>query len=217
MTYAVKEVYRSIQGEGFHAGAACVFLRFAGCNAWTGRETDRKRDSTKAICAAWCDTDFVGYSGKDGGRYPSAENLARVVERVWGDDDEHRMVVATGGEPSLQLDELLVTELLARGFRVHVETNGTRALPASCSWVTVSPKPPLPVVEQRYDEVKVVYGGVGDDVERWRSIAPLGYLVPLWTEAQEVRAAVTKRCAAYVQRHPSWRMGAQLHKFAGLP
>ena len=217
MSYAVKEVYPSIQGEGFYAGIACVFLRFSGCNAWSGREQDRERDVEKACCARWCDTDFVGIDGTGGGRYLSAEKLADVVERVWGEEREYRAVVATGGEPSLQLDDALVGELLSRGFRVHVETNGTRPLPPSCTWVTLSPKPPLEVVAQRYDEVKVVYGGVGEDVDRWRTMAKIGYLVPMWTESEGLRRAIAARCAAHVRRNPSWRMGAQAHKFAGLP
>lgn len=217
MSYAVKEVYASIQGEGHHAGAACVFLRFSGCNAWSGRERDRERDAAEACCARWCDTDFVGTDGVGGGRYLSAANLADVVERAWGEEREYRVVVATGGEPSLQLDDSLVEELLSRGFRVHVETNGSRRLPPLCTWVTLSPKPPLEVVAQRYDEVKVVYGGVGEDVDRWRGMAEIGYLVPLWTESEDSRAAITARCAAHVRRNPTWRMGAQVHKFAGLP
>jgi len=216
VSYAVKEVYPSIQGEGYYAGVACVFLRFAGCNAWTGREVDRERDSAKAACARWCDTNFIGTDGSGGGHYLTADKLADAVERAWGEGLEHRVVVVTGGEPSLQLDESLVAELLGRGFRVHVETNGSRPLPALCTWVTVSPKPPLPVVEQRYDEVKVIFDGVGD-VERWRSLAPVGYLVPLWIDDADERVRCAVRCAAHVQKAPSWRMGAQLHKFAGLP
>lgn len=217
MSYAVKEVYRSIQGEGTHSGRACVFLRFSGCNAWTGREADRERDSAKAACARWCDTDFVGTDGSGGGRYLTADKLADVVERAWGDGREHRIVVATGGEPSLQLDNALVSELLGRGFEVHVETNGSRALPALCTWVTVSPKPPLPVVEQRYDEVKVVFGGVGEDPEQWRGLAPSGILVPLWSPDEVARVGISKRAALYVQQHPRWRLGVQMHKFVGVP
>lgn len=216
MSYSVKEVYRSIQGEGRHSGTACVFLRFSGCNAWSGREADRERDSAKAVCARWCDTDFVGTDGVGGGRYLAADKLADVVCREWGDGLDERIVVVTGGEPSLQLDDALIYELVLRGFRVHVETNGSHALPGGCAWVTLSPKPPLPIVQQHYDEVKVVFGGVGEDVERWRMLAPVRYLMPLWSENPEERAACTARCAAYVSSHPSWRMSVQLHKFAGL-
>lgn len=216
MTYAVKEVYRSVQGEGRHSGAACVFLRFAGCNAWTGREVDRARDATKAACVLWCDTDFVGVDGPNGGRYGGADVLAEVVARAWGSVPERRIVVVTGGEPSLQLDGSLVAVLLDRGFEVHVETNGSCPLPALCTWVTLSPKPPLPVVEQRYDEVKVVFDG-GFDPEPWRSRAPVGTLSPLWSADPAVMSERLRRLAAYVQERPWWRMTVQLHKLAGVP
>ena len=217
MSYAVKEVYRSVQGEGRHAGAACVFLRFAGCNAWSGRAQDRERDAEKATCARWCDTDFAGVDGPGGGRFPDARSLALAVERAWGPTAGHRVVVATGGEPALQLDAALVGELHSLGFAVHVETNGSRALPTECDWVTVSPKPPLAVVAQRCDEVKVVFEGVGGDVERFRSLAPIGYLSPLWSSDAAELAARMRRCAEYVQAHSHWRLTAQLHKVAGVP
>lgn len=217
MSYAVKEVYRSIQGEGFHAGRACVFLRFAGCNAWSGREGDRERDAAKAVCARWCDTDFVGTDGLRGGCYQDARSLAEAVVDAWGPEPSNRIVVLTGGEPSLQLDVELVGQLHLCGFASHVETNGSRALPALCTWVTLSPKPPLPVVGQRYDEVKVVFGGDVGDPEAWREYAPLRFLSPLWTADADATAERMRRCAAYVQERPWWRMTLQAHKIVGVP
>lgn len=217
MTYAVKEVYRSIQGEGHHTGRACVFLRFAGCNAWSGREADRDRDAAKAVCARWCDTDFVGTDGPRGGRYPDARSLAEAIAEEWGPEPLHRIVVLTGGEPSLQLDAALVEQFTLRGFASHVETNGSHLLPAACNWVTLSPKPPLPVVGQRYDEVKVVFDGDVGDPEVWAGYAPLRYLSPLWTPDADELAERMKQCAAYVQERPWWRMTVQLHKVIGVP
>jgi len=212
MTYVVKEVFYTIQGEGAHAGHPAVFVRFAGCNLWSGREEDRQRDAAKGVCALWCDTDFRGTDGENGGRYEAAE-LAAVAADIGRNCG---MVVLTGGEPSLQVDDALVLALSDRGFKVHVETNGTKALPPTVDWITLSPKPPAAAVPQRYDEVKVIFGGVGD-VEQFAWLAPRAYLQPRWFEDPSKREASVRKCAEYVLHHPRWTMGVQLHKMMGLP
>lgn len=201
MTYSVKEAFYSLQGEGRHAGTPAVFVRLSGCNIWSGRETDRVRDSAKGVCALWCDTDFRGTDGSNGGQY-DAVSLAELAKSLGPDAP---IVVLTGGEPSLQIDEQLVAALRSRGFRVHVETNGTRMLPP-VDWVTVSPKPPSVVLQQHYNEVKVVFG---IDVERFASLAPEKFIQPCSGEYD--------KCIRYVMNHPWWRLSVQTHKVLGLP
>src|SRR3569833_461810 len=166
MTYTVKEIFYTLQGEGAQAGSAAVFCRFSGCNLWTGRERDR----ATAVCT-FCDTDFVGL-GPDGGRFATADALADAVDACWprGVADDRKLVVCTGGEPLLQLDAAAVDALHARGFRVAVETNGTQQAPEGLDWICVSPKASAPVVLTRGDELKLVYPQDEARPERFESL-----------------------------------------------
>lgn len=213
--YAVKEMFYTLQGEGAHAGTPAVFVRFTGCNLWSGREEDRERDAAKGGCARWCDTDFRGTDGARGGRY-TAPDLARAAVAIWPTPSGIKTVVLTGGEPTLQLDDSLVDALVAVGFRVHVETNGTGVVPRGVHWITVSPKPPSAPRLQRYDEAKVVLCGA-HDVEQWTHLAPLCYLQPLYNADAAARTENLKRCISYVMAHPHWRLSLQTHKMVGLP
>jgi 7-carboxy-7-deazaguanine synthase len=209
MSYAVKEIYVTLQGEGAQTGRRAVFLRFAGCNLWSGREADR----AGAQCR-FCDTDFVGTDGPGGGRFASAAALADAVAACWGEAAGHRLVVATGGEPTLQLDTALVAELRARGFAVAVESNGTLPCP-EVDWLTVSPKAGTHVVQRRGDELKLVFPQPGlspDMVEGW-DFAHF-FLQPM--DGPE-REANTRAAAHYCLAHPRWRLSLQTHKLIGLP
>jgi 7-carboxy-7-deazaguanine synthase len=207
--YTVKEVFFTLQGEGRHAGRAAVFCRFSGCNLWTGRETDR----ATAICA-FCDTDFVGI-GSDGGRFQGADELASLIESHWPyDSGGERFVVCTGGEPLLQLDEVLIDALHARHFTVAVETNGTQAAPAGLDWICVSPKAGTPLVLTSGDELKLVYPQQGAEPSRYEALAfAHWYLQPMDGAAREMN---TRAAVAYCMRHPQWRLSVQTHKALGL-
>jgi 7-carboxy-7-deazaguanine synthase (Cx14CxxC type) len=208
MSYAVKEIFLTLQGEGMQAGRRAVFLRFAGCNLWSGREQDR----AEAQCR-FCDTDFVGTDGEQGGRYDAA-TLAGRVARTWG-EGERPLVVVTGGEPMLQLDSGLIEALHAAGFEIAVETNGTLPAPAGLDWICVSPKAGTEIVQRSGDELKLVWPQAGIDPE-----ALLGWdfrhflLQPL--DGPE-REASTAAAIDYVMRHPRWRLSLQTHKLLGLP
>lgn len=214
MRYRIKEAFYTIQGEGYHAGTPAVFIRFAGCNLWSGREEDRGRDAAKGNCARWCDTDFRGTDGQHGGVY-SATDLAAMAERLWPKVTKGT-VVLTGGEPTLQVDGNLTSALHRCGFAVHMETNGTHPVAAGVDWVTVSPKPPSVPLAQHYDEVKVVSNGV-EDVERWRRLAPRRFVQPLWLADAAERAVIAARCVEYVKQRPWWRLGVQAHKYLEIP
>ena len=210
MTYAVKECFLTLQGEGVQAGRRAVFLRFAGCNLWSGREEDR----AEAQCR-FCDTDFVGTDGEGGGKFRDAEELATHVEAAWGDGKERRLVVVTGGEPMLQLDEAVVGALHERGFRVAVESNGTLPAVAGLDWLCVSPKAGTEVVQRRGDELKLVWPQEGidpADIEDWE----FGHFLvqPMDCEARE--QAVEAAIKLAMQR-PKWRLTLQAHKLVGLP
>jgi 7-carboxy-7-deazaguanine synthase (Cx14CxxC type) len=210
MSYAVKELYTTLQGEGAHTGRRAVFLRFAGCNLWTGREQDR----AEAVCT-FCDTDFVGMDGPGGGRFADAEALAAAVEREWGDTRAHRYVVCTGGEPLLQLDAALVEALHARGFEVGVETNGTQVPPPGLDWICVSPKADAELALRQGNELKLVYPQPLAMPERFEGLAFAHFfLQPMDGPAQaENIAAATAYCLA----HPRWRLSLQTHKLIGIP
>ena len=213
MSYAVKEMYYTLQGEGAHAGRAAVFCRFAGCNLWTGREQDRGG----AVCT-FCDTDFVGTDGPGGGRFATAAALADAVASLWpADAAGERYVVCTGGEPLLQLDTPLIEALHARGFAVGVETNGTQPAPAGLDWICVSPKAGAPLVLTAGDELKLVYPQREPEAQPER-FADLGFrhffLQPM--DGPE-RAANTAAAVAYCLAHPRWRMSLQTHKLLGIP
>jgi 7-carboxy-7-deazaguanine synthase (Cx14CxxC type) len=210
MTYAVKEAFLTLQGEGVQAGSRAVFLRFAGCNLWSGREADREQ----AQCS-FCDTDFVGTDGEGGGKFESADEIADQVDQLWGDDSERRLVVVTGGEPMLQLDSALVDSLHARGFRIAVETNGTLPATAGIDWLTVSPKAGTEVVQRSGDELKLVWPQSGIDpaeLERWSFDHFLVQPMDCAEAEQAVQAAIR-----LAMERPRWRLSLQAHKVVGLP
>lgn len=210
MTYAVKECFLTLQGEGVQTGSRAVFLRFAGCNLWSGREQDR----ATAQCT-FCDTDFVGTDGEGGGKFANAANLADHVERIWGAAPEQRLVVITGGEPMLQLDEELVGELHARGFRVAVETNGTLPATAGLDWICVSPKAGTEVVQRRGDELKLVWPQPGVDPSELEGWSFDHFLVqPMDCDRSEEAVEAAIRLA---MERPKWRLSLQTHKLLGLP
>lgn len=209
MTYAVKECFLTLQGEGMQAGRRAVFLRFAGCNLWSGREQDR----ATAQCN-FCDTDFVGTDGEGGGKFSDAEMLAAHVEKIWGDVGE-RMVVITGGEPMLQLDPALVDSLHHRGFCVAVESNGTLPAVEGIDWLCISPKAGTEVVQKSGDELKLVWPQNGLEPNHLEGWDFRNFLVqPMDCEAREeaLQAAIT-----LAMERPRWRLSLQTHKILGLP
>lgn len=210
MSYSVKEIFYTLQGEGAQAGRAAVFCRFAGCNLWSGREQDR----ASAVCN-FCDTDFVGTDGTDGGKFASADDLAAAVEQAWASHDPaHRLVVLTGGEPLLQVDAALTQALHARGFMIAVETNGTVAAPPGLDWICVSPKAQADVLIQAGSELKLVYPQVGVDPARFEGWSfEHFFLQPMDGPA---RAENTAKAIAYCQQHPQWRLSVQSHKMIGI-
>jgi 7-carboxy-7-deazaguanine synthase (Cx14CxxC type) len=210
MTYAVKEAFLTLQGEGMQAGSRAVFLRFAGCNLWSGREADR----ATAQCR-FCDTDFVGTDGAGGGKFDSADALAAEVEALWGNGREDRLVVVTGGEPMLQLDEALVDALHGRGFRIAAESNGTLPAVAGLDWLCVSPKAGTDVVQRSGDELKLVWPQAGIDpaeLEGW----DFGHFLDQPMDCTEREAALEAAIALAMER-PKWRLTLQAHKVVGLP
>ncbi len=210
MSYAVKEIYLTLQGEGAQAGRAAVFCRFAGCNLWSGREQDR----SQAVCN-FCDTDFVGMDGPGGGRFETPALLAEAIAACWGGEPRDRLVVCTGGEPLLQLDAVLIEALHARDFSIAVETNGTIAAPAGLDWICVSPKADAALAQTSGQELKLVYPQPGIDPARFEALAFERFsLQPL--DGPE-REANTKAVVAYCLSHPRWRLSLQTHKYLGLP
>jgi 7-carboxy-7-deazaguanine synthase len=206
--YAVKEIFLTLQGEGMQAGRRAVFLRFAGCNLWTGREQDR----ADADCR-FCDTDFVGTDGANGGRY-DAEALAGKVDDLW-EEGGRKLVVVTGGEPLLQLDGPLIDALHARGFEVAVESNGTLQAPAGIDWLCVSPKAGTSVVQRSGDELKLVWPQPGIDpaeLARWDFDH---FLIQPMDCAD--KAAALEQSIAFVMANPGWELSLQTHKLIGLP
>lgn len=210
MTYSVKEIFLTLQGEGGQAGKAAVFCRFAGCNLWSGREQDR----SKAVCT-FCDTDFIGTDGLGGGKFTTPTALAAAVEAAWTGPADNRLVVCTGGEPLLQLDAPLIEALHARGFMIAVETNGTLKAPPGIDWICVSPKANAPVVQTSGQELKLVYPQPGVDPARFADLDfERFYLQPM--DAAD-REANTAAAVAYCLAHPQWRLSVQTHKYLGLP
>jgi len=211
MTYKIKEIFYTLQGEGAHAGRPAVFCRFSLCNLWTGREADRPR----AICQ-FCDTDFIGTDGEGGGRFESADDLAAAVEAAWPAGwKSDRMVVCTGGEPLLQLDKAAVAALRARGFYVAVETNGTQVPPPGIDWLCVSPKIGAEVVVTEGQELKFVYPQKGADPTQFESLRFDHFRVQPMDGphlARNVAAAVT-----FCLEHPNWQLSLQTHKYLGIP
>jgi 7-carboxy-7-deazaguanine synthase len=208
MTYSVKEIFYTLQGEGARAGRAAVFLRFAGCNLWSGLERDR----AEAVCR-FCDTDFAGTDGTGGGKFAVADDLARAVAQEWPGGGA-RYVVCTGGEPLLQLDDALVAALHAQGFEIAVETNGTLDPPAGIDWICVSPKAGAQLKLVRGNEIKLVYPQDGAEPERYTALAfDNFFLQPM---DNETRDANTQAATAYCLAHPQWRLSLQTHKMIGI-
>lgn len=209
MTYSVKEIFRTLQGEGAQAGKAAVFCRFAGCNLWNGREADR----AVAACQ-FCDTDFVGTDGPGGGRFAYVTDLADAIEEAWANDARPALVVFTGGEPLLQLDAPLLREMAKRQFATAVETNGTLEAPPGLDWICVSPKGNQQLRQRSGSELKLVYPQAAADPASFASL-PFEhfFLQPMDGPAlaENVRAAV-----AYCQAHPQWRLSIQTHKLIGI-
>ena len=212
MSYAVKEIFYTLQGEGGQAGRAAVFCRFAGCNLWSGREADR----AMAICR-FCDTEFVGVDGAGGGKFASAEDLAAAVEQKWPIDATQgkRFVVCTGGEPLLQMDSTLIDAFHARGFEIAVETNGTIAAPAGLDWVCVSPKAGAGLVQRTGQELKLVFPQEGFDPDQFSSLDFRHFFLQPMDGPS--RAANTELALAYCMKHPQWRLSLQTHKILGIP
>jgi 7-carboxy-7-deazaguanine synthase (Cx14CxxC type) len=212
MSYAVKEMFLTLQGEGVNAGRRAVFIRFTGCNLWSGREQDR----ATAVCR-FCDTDFVGTDGEGGGRFADAAALAEAAAGFWGEGREERFCVLTGGEPMLQVDDALVDALHAAGFTIAIESNGTLAVHPGIDWVCISPKAGSEVVQQSGDELKLVWPQPGTDVdllESWDFAHLLAQ--PLDTGSAEGNAASEAEAIALVMARPRWRLTLQAHKRLGL-
>ena len=209
MSYAVKEMFLTLQGEGMQAGRRAVFVRFAGCNLWSGREQDR----AIADCT-FCDTDFVGLDGDGGGRFADADALADAAARLWGEERERAFVVMTGGEPLLQVDPALIAALKARGFEIAVETNGTIAAPEGIDWICVSPKAGTEVVLRKGNELKLVWPQTGIDPSELESWDFDHFLIqpmdgPNLSSARD--AAIE-----FILEHPRWRLSTQTHKVVGI-
>lgn len=209
MSYAVKEIFLTLQGEGQRSGRRAVFCRFSGCNLWSGREADR----ANAVCR-FCDTDFVGMDGPGGGRFADAAVLASAIAACWGEGGEGRYVVLTGGEPMLQVDDALIDALHGQGFEIAIESNGTLPVPRSIDWICISPKAGSTVVQTSGDELKLVWPQPGSDVaamERWdfahRLIQPM----------DDARGEANVRAATeFALTNPRWRLSLQTHKLLGL-
>lgn len=212
MTYSVKEIFYTLQGEGIQAGRPAVFCRFAGCNLWSGLERDR----ASAVCR-FCDTDFVGTDGEGGGKFATAVQLARAIAERWPARDEAspRFVVCTGGEPLLQLDASLIEALHAEGFEIAIETNGTQPAPAGIDWICVSPKADAPLVLDRGDELKLVFPQPEAPPERFEHLAFRYFLLQPMDGPMRVRN--TQLAIDYCKAHPKWRLGIQTHKVLGIP
>lgn len=211
MTYSVKEIFYTLQGEGARAGRAAVFCRFAGCNLWTGREADRGT----AVCK-FCDTDFVGTDGDGGGKFGSAGDLAEAIAGTWrGGAGTRRFVVITGGEPLLQLDGELIAALKSRGFDIAIETNGTLAAPPGIDWICVSPKAGVPLVQTSGQELKLVYPQQDAEPSRFEHLA-FAHLFLQPMDGPD-RDRNTELAVAYCLANPRWRVSLQTHKLMGIP
>jgi 7-carboxy-7-deazaguanine synthase len=209
LSYAVKEIFLTLQGEGAHAGRTAIFCRFSGCNLWTGREQDR----ASATCQ-FCDTDFVGTDGTLGGRYASADALADTIAAQWTGSSDHRYAVLTGGEPLLQIDTALIDALHARGFLIAVETNGTIDPPPGLDWICVSPKAGADLVVREGHELKLVYPQTGAPPEDFAGLAFERFsLQPM--DGPDI-AQSTESAIAYCLSHPQWRLSLQTHKTLGI-
>lgn len=212
MTYSVKEIFYTLQGEGAQAGRPAVFCRFAGCNLWSGLEEDR----AKAVCT-FCDTDFVGTEGEGGGKFDSPDALARAIATRWPKDDAsgRRFVVCTGGEPLLQLDQPLIGALHAENFEIAVETNGTQAAPLGIDWICVSPKANAPLKLTSGSELKLVFPQPGAKPEMFEALDFRHFLIQPMDGPDRERN--TRLAIEYCKAHPKWRLSLQTHKIIGIP
>jgi 7-carboxy-7-deazaguanine synthase (Cx14CxxC type) len=212
MSYAVKEIFYTLQGEGAQSGRAAVFCRFAGCNLWSGRESDR----ASAICR-FCDTQFVGVDGEGGGRFETAIDLAEAITATWPlrGTEKARFVVCTGGEPLLQLDRVLIDELHERNFEIAVETNGTVQAPAGIDWVCVSPKAGAQLVQTTGDELKLVFPQAGAMPPQFEGLEFRHFFLQPMDGPD--RIASTELAVQYCMTHPQWRLSLQTHKIVGIP
>jgi 7-carboxy-7-deazaguanine synthase len=213
VSYAVREIFYTLQGEGAQAGRPAVFLRFAGCNLWSGREADR----AGAICQ-FCDTDFVGTDGPGGGRFATAEALARAVAGYWPGNAEpagRPLVVCTGGEPLLQLDAPLIEGLHQAGFEIAIETNGTLPVPPGIDWVCVSPKAGAELIVTSGDELKLVYPQQGGEPSRYQDLGFRHFFLQPMDGPD--RVCNTEAAVRYCLAHPRWRLSLQTHKLLGIP
>src|ERR1700693_6268210 len=210
MTYSVKEIFYTLQGEGAQAGRTAVFCRFSGCNLWSGREVDRK-----AATCQFCDTDFVGTDGAGGGQFSTAQDLAAAIEAARGGEPERRFVVFTGGDPLLHLDSETLAAVRARGFESAVETNGTKDVPPGLDWVCVSPKAGAPLRLRGGDEVKFVFPQDGLDPAAMTELEFRHF----WLQPMDgaTREANTAAAIRYCLEHPRWRLSLQIHKLIGIP
>lgn len=210
--YHIKEIFYSIQGEGYHSGRPVVFCRFAGCNLWSGKEEDR----AKAICR-FCDTDFVGTDGVNGGVYPTSAELAHKIALAWPKKQRKSvtpLVVFTGGEPLLQLDGALISDLHEEGFDIAVETNGTIAAPGGIDWICVSPKAGVPLKQKRGDELKLIYPQTGAEPEKFEDLKFHHFFLQPMDGLH--REEVIRRTLNYVLAHPRWCLSIQLHKILDI-
>jgi 7-carboxy-7-deazaguanine synthase len=211
MSYAVKEIFYTLQGEGANTGRAAVFCRFAGCNLWSGHEPDR----ATAACR-FCDTDFVGVDGPGGGRFASPEALAKAIAAAWPSSEAaSRFVVCTGGEPLLQLDAPLIESLHAEGFTIAIETNGTQPGLAGIDWVCVSPKAGAELVLRQGDELKLIYPQAGIDPESLQGLPFTHFFLQPMDGPDRLRN--TQLAVQYCLEHPRWRLSLQTHKLLGIP
>ena len=212
MAYAIKEMYCTLQGEGYHTGRTALFLRFAGCNLWTGREQDR----ATAVCS-FCDTEFVGTDGPGGGKFKTAFDLAERVANLWKEEigSGHSFVVCTGGEPLLQLDDALIEALHDQGCEIAVETNGTISVPSGIDWICVSPKKDALVVQQRGNELKLVWFQPEARPERFENLEFDHFFLQPMDGADIDR--FTREAVDYCRNNPKWRLSLQTHKILGIP
>ncbi|MBI3285934.1 MAG: 7-carboxy-7-deazaguanine synthase [Burkholderiales bacterium] len=211
MTYSVKEIFYTLQGEGNHAGRPAVFCRFSGCNLWSGREEDR----ATATCQ-FCDTDFVGSDGERGGKFTTAAALAAVIDQLWPDAyPASKYVVFTGGEPLLQLDTELIQAMHGAGFEIAIETNGTLPVPAGVDWICVSPKMGAELVVRKGDEIKVVIPQSDQDMQVYANLDFQHYFVQAMDGP--FRDDNTRRAIEFCKRHPQWKLSLQTHKLLQIP
>lgn len=211
MSYSVKEIFHTLQGEGAQAGRPAVFCRFAGCNLWSGREEDR----SSAICQ-FCDTDFVGTDGVNGGRFADAERLADAIDEQWPETESlHKYVVFTGGEPLLQLDVTLISAMHTHGFEVAIETNGTLPIPEGIDWVCVSPKQGAKLIVERGNEIKVVVPQTGQDLAAFEQMHFQHYFLQPMDGPDKQRN--TELAISICKQRPRWRLSVQMHKLLQLP